>query len=388
MKIIKTIALTSFIVFSIFLLSSDVAEATTIKFKPSTTIPGSEFVSNVEMDINSNSLGKLIVAIYNYGIGLVSVLAVVMIMLGGFKWIFAAGNATKISGAKSTIVSALVGLFLALGSWMLLYTINPALTTFKSIVALKPVIGTCPIAVTNCANFNSFFDYVKNEAVADGDSAVDNALAYYKKNLLMADNSSANAVQNKMCGDYNVQESCGIYPGLCFNDSDSDSTSDCKSITALPCPSPPEVCPSGSLCQTNTNYCSLGARGSICNYGVSDGDGLDECNGLDCVDGRCFRLGLEGEACAKNGECAANLACSNSRKMSFDMCISGIVTCEVKEDCENQGNYGAVGATNIGLNCANANYCDCNFDSDCKPGTKCINIHSDGAYRDICYPVQ
>ncbi|MBI5765861.1 hypothetical protein HZA71_01385, partial [Candidatus Falkowbacteria bacterium] len=47
---------------------------------------------------------------YGFIIGAVGILATVMIMWGGFKWLTSRGNATTISGAKETIWSAIIGL--------------------------------------------------------------------------------------------------------------------------------------------------------------------------------------------------------------------------------------------------------------------------------------
>ncbi len=70
-------------------------------------------------------LVSYIQAFYKLFISLVGILAVIMIMVGGFQWLLAAGNAQKISGAKTTIVSALMGLILALSSYTILYIVNP-----------------------------------------------------------------------------------------------------------------------------------------------------------------------------------------------------------------------------------------------------------------------
>lgn len=66
--------------------------------------------------------------VYNLFIGIVGILAVVMIMLGGFQWLAAAGNSQVISGAKTTILSAVIGLILALTSYAILDFINPDIT--------------------------------------------------------------------------------------------------------------------------------------------------------------------------------------------------------------------------------------------------------------------
>ena len=72
--------------------------------------------------------------LYEYIVILVALAAVVMIMFGGFRWATAAGNASQVGAAKTTIINAIIGLVLALTSFLLLYTINPALVsldTFK-----------------------------------------------------------------------------------------------------------------------------------------------------------------------------------------------------------------------------------------------------------------
>ncbi|NUM25565.1 MAG: hypothetical protein HUU49_02965 [Candidatus Buchananbacteria bacterium] len=72
-------------------------------------------------------IGKYITAIYNYGVAVAGVLAVIMIMVGGFLWLVSAGNPNQISTAKDFITSALTGLLLALFSFIILQTVNPKL---------------------------------------------------------------------------------------------------------------------------------------------------------------------------------------------------------------------------------------------------------------------
>ncbi len=68
---------------------------------------------------------QYIEAIYKLFIGIVGIVAVIMIMVGGFQWLIAAGSAQKISGAKTTIISAIMGLVLALTSYTIISLINP-----------------------------------------------------------------------------------------------------------------------------------------------------------------------------------------------------------------------------------------------------------------------
>ena len=83
--------------------------------------------------VNIPWIAEYIAAIYQYLVGAATILAIVMIMYGGFRWITAAGDAGKIGEAKKTIVGAAVGLAIALGSYTILALINPDLVSFKSL---------------------------------------------------------------------------------------------------------------------------------------------------------------------------------------------------------------------------------------------------------------
>lgn len=78
-------------------------------------------------------LGQYIAAIYKYAIGIVGILSGIMIVIGGLLWLTAGGAADRVSTAKSFIESSLVGLVIALTSYLLLYAINPKLTEFDSL---------------------------------------------------------------------------------------------------------------------------------------------------------------------------------------------------------------------------------------------------------------
>lgn len=67
---------------------------------------------------------------YKFGIAIVAILAVVMIGVGGFMYIVtSAGNAGKLANAKEIITSAILGLVMALLSWLILFVINPDLVS-------------------------------------------------------------------------------------------------------------------------------------------------------------------------------------------------------------------------------------------------------------------
>jgi hypothetical protein len=78
-------------------------------------------------------IGQYVAGIYKYAIGVVGIVAAIMLMVGGVRWLTAGGNASAVTDAQSYITGSLTGLVLALLSYTILYTINPALVSFKPI---------------------------------------------------------------------------------------------------------------------------------------------------------------------------------------------------------------------------------------------------------------
>ncbi len=78
-------------------------------------------------------IAEYVGAIFKYSILAIAILAVIVMMMGGVMWLTAAGNAQRVSEAKTWVINSLGGLILSLGSFLLLNTINPELTILKSI---------------------------------------------------------------------------------------------------------------------------------------------------------------------------------------------------------------------------------------------------------------
>lgn len=77
-------------------------------------------------------LAEYMVALIEFFFRLAIALAVLMIVIGGFQWLLAIGNASKISNAKETLQQAIIGLILALTATLLFSQID------KSFVNLEP----------------------------------------------------------------------------------------------------------------------------------------------------------------------------------------------------------------------------------------------------------
>ncbi len=93
-------------------------------------------------------IAEYIAAIYKYAIGVTGILAGIMIVIGGLIWLTAGGAAERISAAKSFIETALIGLAIALTSYLLLYAINPQLVEFRSLkVKFIERVGEAPVVI-------------------------------------------------------------------------------------------------------------------------------------------------------------------------------------------------------------------------------------------------
>jgi hypothetical protein len=108
-------------------------------------IPGVEFKdSNQSVDsqgfIHVDYLPQYLAAIYSFSMIAASMVAVVIIILNGFRIAVSAGGEEKNKGIQN-VTKAVTGLFLLWSSYALFYTINPALTQFKamSVKYVEPV---------------------------------------------------------------------------------------------------------------------------------------------------------------------------------------------------------------------------------------------------------
>ncbi|MBU0731727.1 pilin [Patescibacteria group bacterium] len=59
----------------------------------------------------------IVVNIINWILGILALIAVIMILVGGFKWMTAGGNEEKVEGAKKLLIAAVIGLVIILAAW-------------------------------------------------------------------------------------------------------------------------------------------------------------------------------------------------------------------------------------------------------------------------------
>jgi hypothetical protein len=80
----------------------------------------------------SGTLANCVNQLYIWSMGIAAILALLMIVVGGYITLTSAGNAERASRGKNYIVSSITGIILLLGAYVLLRTINPDLVDFGS----------------------------------------------------------------------------------------------------------------------------------------------------------------------------------------------------------------------------------------------------------------
>lgn len=106
--------------------------------------------------------------IYQFVVAATAILAVIVIIIGGFLWMTAGGNQERVTAAKDYITGALVGLVLALGSFTVLKIVNPSLVFFPPLRV--PVTkgaymnGACPMQAPKGANV-TFADHPETKVL-------------------------------------------------------------------------------------------------------------------------------------------------------------------------------------------------------------------------------
>ncbi|GEM_PF-1646783 len=102
----------------------------------SVSIPGFGNFSKVSCDETSETcqipwLAEYIGALYKYSLVIIGLLAVIVMMIGGVRWLTAGGAREAISDAMNWIKGGLLGIILAVCSYLLLFIINPDLTILQ-----------------------------------------------------------------------------------------------------------------------------------------------------------------------------------------------------------------------------------------------------------------
>ncbi|MEI7498463.1 MAG: pilin [Candidatus Falkowbacteria bacterium] len=88
--------------------------------------------ANVEAQLGlGNSPPQVMAAkVINWALGFLGIIAVVIILMGGFKWMTAGGNEDKVGEAKKLMAAGLIGLIIILAAWgVATYVVSSLLTS-------------------------------------------------------------------------------------------------------------------------------------------------------------------------------------------------------------------------------------------------------------------
>lgn len=67
--------------------------------------------------MNTADLESTVIKIIQWVLGFLGLIAVIMILIGGFYWMTAGGNEEKVASAKKIISAAVIGLIVVLLAW-------------------------------------------------------------------------------------------------------------------------------------------------------------------------------------------------------------------------------------------------------------------------------
>ena len=76
---------------------------------------GANYASNI--GLGDKDPREIAASVINVSLGFLSIVAVIIILFGGFKWMTAAGNDDKVDEAKKLITAGIIGLIIILAAW-------------------------------------------------------------------------------------------------------------------------------------------------------------------------------------------------------------------------------------------------------------------------------
>ncbi|MEK7185324.1 MAG: pilin, partial [Patescibacteria group bacterium] len=116
------------------------AQGNQLEYEPLVPLPG--LFNAATGDYKISDFSTYVMAMFRFLIGAAAVLAVIMIIIGGLEYMTTDVISNKSAG-KEKINQAIIGLLLAIGSWLILNTIDPNILT----TTLDP--STTPAPPTN-----------------------------------------------------------------------------------------------------------------------------------------------------------------------------------------------------------------------------------------------
>lgn len=267
---------------------------------------------------------QYIVRIYSYFVGITGVVAGIMIIWAGVKWLTSGGIPDRISDAKKKIGNALIGMVLVLGSYVILQTINPALVNLR-LPPVKMAREVVELIETECRNIPQFpCGGQVGPEFGPGVVPTYRVFEIDPPGIYQCDNPDYR--EYDVCGSSLASECTGIYCAGgrgCFNIYEDRITPDAKDHDLLAGPALTEIfqgrareCFTRSECQPCENVRIAVEEGGILADEAFRNIRLCVSAACDCILGVgqndnliCTRRKNAGEACDGDAECQAGLEC-------------------------------------------------------------------------------
>jgi hypothetical protein len=93
--------------------------------------------------------------IYYLVISICGLIALGVLIYGGFRYLTSVGNPEATKDAREQIFAAVLGIVILLSSWLILYNINPQLVSIRPLL-LRPFINPLPTGVWLCTEDRAF----------------------------------------------------------------------------------------------------------------------------------------------------------------------------------------------------------------------------------------
>lgn len=96
----------------------------------------SDFGKDGRVYLSVPFLGEYISAIFQYAVIFISILALAMLIVSGIQWIIGGNKSEARENIRKRILSSIIGLVMSVGSYTVLYIVNPELIKFESLQIL------------------------------------------------------------------------------------------------------------------------------------------------------------------------------------------------------------------------------------------------------------
>lgn len=71
---------------------------------------GNEIIENINVPSTNTDLPGIVIDIINIVLGLLALVAIIIVLIGGFEWMTAGGNEDKVATARKRLIYGLIGL--------------------------------------------------------------------------------------------------------------------------------------------------------------------------------------------------------------------------------------------------------------------------------------